>query len=220
MTVRHAILGLLEQRPRHGYELRAAFTAMVGGETNWEVKPAQIYATLARLEQDGLCFRQSVERRGGPDKHVYAITPAGREELRTWLAEPVRTNHRRDEFFLKLMLALATGAGDPLKLIYAQRASLYQELHQLGLERLKVDPTLSLAHLLLLDQAAAHVEADLRWLDVVEARLDEVRRQPLPRPEARPRGRPPKQPKQRSGTEAERRTKPPEVRDDGHCRDA
>jgi hypothetical protein len=43
---------------------------------------------------------------------------------------------------------------------------------------------------LLLDQAIMHVEADLRWLDVIEARLEEVRQQPLPEPEARRRGRP------------------------------
>jgi DNA-binding PadR family transcriptional regulator len=44
VSVRNALLGLLEQRPRHGYELRAAFEALVGGQRNWEVKPAQIYS--------------------------------------------------------------------------------------------------------------------------------------------------------------------------------
>jgi hypothetical protein len=47
-----------------------------------------------------------------------------------------------------------------------------------------------LAQILLLDKAAMHLEADLRWLDMTEARLDEIKRQPLPEPEARPRGRP------------------------------
>ena len=37
-----------------------------------------------------------------------------------------------------------------------------------------------------------HLEADLRWLDLIEARLDDIRRQPLPRPTPRPRGRPKK----------------------------
>jgi hypothetical protein len=54
------------------------------------------------------------------------------------------------------------------------------------------NPKTDLAHILLLDQAIMHVEADLRWLEVIEARLDEVRRQPLPTPEPRPRGRPKK----------------------------
>jgi len=44
----------------------------------------------------------------------------------------------------------------------------------------------------LLDKAVMHLEADLRWLDMIEARLNEIRRQPLPEPESKPRGRPKK----------------------------
>ncbi len=55
-----------------------------------------------------------------------------------------------------------------------------------------LDPKGELAQVLLLDKAVMHVEADLRWLDMVEGRLDEIRRHPPPQPEARPRGRPKK----------------------------
>lgn len=192
MSVRNALLGLLGQRPRHGYELRAAFMAVAGGEATWEVKPAQVYSTLSRLEESGLIAQEAVEQEGGPERRVYAITPAGRQELVNWLTAPVRAQHERDEFFLKLMLCLATGEADPRQAIYAQRTSLYQELHALTAQRAQADPRTELAHILLLDQAIMHLEADLRWLDMVEARLDEVARQPLPEPEARPRGRPPK----------------------------
>jgi DNA-binding PadR family transcriptional regulator len=194
MSVRNALLGLLEQRPRHGYELHDAFEAVVGGEENWDVKPAQVYTTLTRLEQRGLIVEKSLEQDGGPEKHIYAVTPAGREVLRDWLYTPAPTEHQRDEFFLKLMIGLATGEADPYRIIYIQRASLYRELHDLTARRSLADPRSELAQILLLDQAIMHLEADLRWLDMVEARLDEVRRQPLPEPESRPRGRPPKEP--------------------------
>lgn len=193
MSVRNALLGLLEQRPRHGYELHDAFEAVVGGEENWDIKPAQVYATLARLEASGLIAEEALAQEGGPEKRIYALTPAGREALRRWLFEPVKTEHQRDEFFLKLMLSLATSQADPYRVIYAQRASLYQEMHVLTERRTEADPGRNLAHILLLDQAIMHLEADLRWLAMVEARLDEVRRQPLPEPEVRPRGRPPKE---------------------------
>lgn len=192
MSVRNALLGLLSQRPRHGYELHAAFEAVVGGEQNWDVKPAQIYTTVARLKESGLVAEEALEQDGGPEKRIYAITPAGREELCVWFSTPVKAEHQRDEFFLKLMLSLVTGEADPHRVIYTQRASLYQELHALTAQRANADPKSELAHILLLDQAIMHLEADLRWLDMIEARLDEVRRQPLPEPEARPRGRPPK----------------------------
>jgi DNA-binding PadR family transcriptional regulator len=194
MSVRNALLGLLKQRPRHGYELHDAFEAVVGGEQNWDVKPSQIYTTLTRLEQGGLIVEESLEQDGGPEKRIYTITPAGHEVLRDWLYAPVSTEHQRDEFFVKLMISLATGEADPYRIIYIQRASLYRDLHALTARRSLADPRLELAHILLLDQAIMHLEADLRWLDMVEARLDEVRRQPLPEPESRPRGRPPKEP--------------------------
>jgi DNA-binding PadR family transcriptional regulator len=193
MPVRHALLGLLAQRPRHGYELHLAFTAVAGGEENWALKPAQVYTTLSRLEEAGLVTCRGVEQGGGPEKRIYALTPAGHAELAAWLTAPVLPEHRRDEFFLKVMVALATGEAQPQRIIYQQRGALYQELHNLTEDRAGCDPRSELAHILLLDQAVMHVEADLRWLDMVEARLDEISRQPLPEPEPRPRGRPKKQ---------------------------
>ena len=98
--------------------------------------------------------------------------------------------HQRDEIFAKLMLAIATDVANPRKVLQIQRAKLYQDLHALTAQRSKVDPQKDLAHILLLDSAVMHLEADLHWLEMVEARLDEIKRQPLPEPEMRPRGRP------------------------------
>ena len=80
-SVRNAILGLLAQRPRHGYQLHAAFEALVGGEENWEVKPAQVYTTLSRLEEGGLVAQTTVEQDGGPLKRIYDNPPPVR---RSW----------------------------------------------------------------------------------------------------------------------------------------
>lgn len=193
MSVRNAILGLLYQRPRHGYELRSAFEALIGGEQNWEVKPAQIYTTLSRLEEGGLVAQTAVEQDGGPEKRIYAITPAGQAELAGWFDGAVEDEPQRDEFYLKLMLSLVTGAADPYRVLQVQRARLYRALHNLTTRRLDLDARRELAQILLLDKAIMHVEADLRWLDMVESRLDDVRRHPPPEPEVKPRGRPRKE---------------------------
>ncbi len=192
MSVRHAVLGLLAQRPRHGYELRAAFEAVVGGEENWDVKPAQIYTTLARLEKSGLVAEDSIEQDAGPEKRIYAITAEGLQTLREWFDASIASEHQRDEFYIKLMLGLVADAADPHQLIHTQRTHLFQELHTLTVQRSRVDPKKELARILLIDKAAMHLEADLRWLDMTEARLDEIKRQPLPEPETKPRGRPKK----------------------------
>ena len=192
MSVRHAVLGLLAQRPRHGYELRAAFQALVGGKENWDVKPAQIYTTLARLEQGGLVVEDSVEQDAGPEKRNYALTLIGRQTLQEWFTSSIEPEHQHDEFFLKLMIGLVSGAADPFRLIQTQRAHLFQELYNITEQRSHADPGRELAGILLLDKAIMHFEADLRWLDTIEARLDEIRHQPLPEPETKPRGRPKK----------------------------
>ena len=193
MSVRHAILGLLAQHPRHGYELRAAFSAVVGGDENWDVKPAQIYSTLNRLEEAGLVHQQAVEQNGGPEKRIYAVTDAGRETLHDWFTLGIAPEHQRDDFFVKLMTALVSGAADPGRIIQIQRSLLYQELHSATTLRESYNPRAEIAQILLLDKSIMHIEADLRWLDIAEMRLEEIKRQPLPEPEVKPRGRPKKQ---------------------------
>lgn len=161
----------------------------MGGMQNWDVKPAQIYTTLARLQESGLVGEEPAED-DEPDKRVYALTDAGRTVLTDWFMSGVEAELQRDEFYLKLMLSLATGQVDPYRVIHAQRSSLYTDLHDVTQQRNLANPRLALAQILLLDKVIMHLEADLRWLDIVETRLDEIRKQPLPEPEVRPRGRP------------------------------
>lgn len=193
MSVRYAILGLLAQKPRHGYELRAAFEAVVGGDANWEVKPAQIYTTLDRLEEAGLVERSSDLGEGDePSRRVYAVTESGHAALKEWFAQGVTPDHQRDEFFVKLMTALVSGEGKLDRIIQTQRAHLFQDLHAATSLRDSYNPRAEMAQILLLDKAVMHLEADLRWLDMAEMRLEEVKGQPLPEPEIRRRGRPKK----------------------------
>ena len=192
MSVRNAILGLLAQKPRHGYELHAAFAAVVG-EATWDVKPAQIYTTLERLEESGLVQTKSDLGEGRePDRRIYAITHDGRDALKDWFEEGVATEHQRDEFYVKLMIGLVSGEADPARIIQTQRARLYQELHDATAHRDTHDPQAEMAQILLIDKAIMHLEADLRWLDMIEMRLEAIKGQPFPEPEIRRRGRPKK----------------------------
>jgi DNA-binding PadR family transcriptional regulator len=191
LSVRNAILGLLAQKPRHGYELHAAFAA-VGGAT-WDVKPAQIYTTLERLEESGLVQTESDLGEGNePDRRIYAITRDGRDALKVWFEDGVPTEHQRDEFYVKLMIGLVSGEADPARIIQTQRSRLYQELHDVTSQRDSHDPQSEMAQILLNDKAIMHLEADLRWLDMIEMRLEAIKDQPIPEPEIRKRGRPKK----------------------------
>jgi Virulence activator alpha C-term len=77
----------------------------------------------------------------------------------------------RDEFFMKLILAGKTGIAPPAALIERQRAEYLQALRDL--DRLAVAANGDAAQSLLIEGAALHLEADLKWLDLCEQRLTE-----------------------------------------------
>ena len=187
-AVQYAILALLARHPRHGYDLRDAFEAALGG--NWPLNSGQVYSSLERLSRDGLVVEVGTERGGGPDKRLWTLTEAGRREVAVWFASAVPRDYRlRDELYLKLMLAVLTDAARPAPVLQAQRRELFRELHALTARRNALDPRRELAQILLLDGTLAHTEAELRWLDQVETRLDDVRSQPFPAHPSRMRGR-------------------------------
>ncbi len=195
MSVKFALLGLLAEKPSHGYDLHAAFEAIVGGDTNWDLKQAQVYSTLERLREAGLVVCTSDLGEGNePSRRMYAITELGYQALNEWYACGVVSEHQRDEFYIKLMVSLVSGYGDPYRILVTQRSFIYQRLHAVTNQRNELDSNLELAQVLLLDKAIMYLEADLRWLDMIETRLDDIKAQPKPRPDVKPRGRPKKVP--------------------------
>jgi len=192
VPVRHAILGLLNQKPRHGYDIRSAFEAMVGGPGVWDLKPAQVYTTLQRLERDGLVEPAETQQIAGPERVVFRLTTDGRATLAEWIAHGVHSDHVRDHFWVKLMVATRTDGVDPRQVVRTQRATLYRELHALTSRRASLDKGSELSRVTLLDKAVMRLEADLRWLDMVEGRLSEIESQPAVEPLVPKRGRPPK----------------------------
>jgi DNA-binding PadR family transcriptional regulator len=74
------VLGLLMERPLHGYEISQLAQQWMSEIT--QLAPGTIYYTLKKLEKQGLVVA-SVERAGNrPERLVYAITEAGRTGFR------------------------------------------------------------------------------------------------------------------------------------------
>jgi hypothetical protein len=88
-----------------------------------------------------------------------------------WVAEPTEGPRVRDEFFMKLVLAPATGAADRLALINEQRRH-YLNLMR-GLSRLAAaeDRDNRVAQLLI-EGAMLHLQADLDWLERCQEELE------------------------------------------------
>ena len=95
-----AILGFLTWGPKSGYDIKKAVEGSIGAF--WSESFGQIYPALARLAERGWAVRVDAPPTGRRPQHTYAITDAGREELRGWLAEPVASAPPRNELLLKL----------------------------------------------------------------------------------------------------------------------
>lgn len=181
MSVRHALLALLEQGPMYGYQLRTEFEGRTG--STWPLNIGQVYTTLARLERDGMIEAASDEAvaadesngsNGDGGKRRYAITTDGRVEVATWFDEPVgRGEPPRDELAIKLAIAVTIPGVDVGSLVQRQRTATMNALHEYT--RLKrsgsTDEPADLAWSLVLDSLIFNAEAEIRWLDHCEARL-------------------------------------------------
>ena len=192
MSVKHTLLALLNHEPTYGYQLHGLMETALGGP--WLVNVGQIYSTLSRLERDGLIVRKAQAVNGETDRTIYKLTRTGSKELERWFREPLSRDERlRDDVYAKLVLSALSGPVPPLEVLQVQRRQLLNELHELTKTRSDTDPIKDLAWILLLESAIMHLEADLRWLDMCEIRLGELREMPPPKHVSRSRGRPPKQ---------------------------
>jgi len=82
-----ALLGLINQQPMSGYDLRKVFTTTALG--SYSDSPGAIYPALKRLAGRGL-VRGSVEKTGAlRTRRVFTITPAGLTAFKAWLKRPV-----------------------------------------------------------------------------------------------------------------------------------
>jgi DNA-binding PadR family transcriptional regulator len=171
MSVRQALLALLEQGPMYGYQLRAEFERRTG--STWPLNVGQVYTTLTRLERDGFVAESGADAEGHV---VYRVTEAGREEVATWFTTPVeRTQPPRDELAIKLALAVTVPGVDVGTVIQQQRSATMSALQDYtrlkrGRPASPAEPA-DMAWTLVLDSLVFAAEAEVRWLDHCEARL-------------------------------------------------
>lgn len=163
------VLGLLDEEPRYGYELKQVYDQRFGRER--PINAGQVYRLLSRLERDGLVAVVAVESGPGPERTRYALTDEGVAGFRSWLDTPVEPEpHLQPTLFAKVVLAVLTG-GEPEQVLDRQRAAHLERMRSLTRQKRDGD----LIDRLLADYELFHVEADLRWIEVTAQRLDEIR---------------------------------------------
>lgn len=185
MSVKFGLLALLTEGPAYGAQLRTMWLDRTGD--TWPLNVGQVYTTLGRLERDGF-----VEAAGAPDDEgriAYRLTPAGHEHVGQWWGTPVAdTAAPRDELAIKLALALSVEGVDVTDLIHTQRVATMATLRALTREKAEAEDAVdtastdeatrvgAFARLLVVERQIFTTEAELTWLDQVEARAHADRR--------------------------------------------
>jgi DNA-binding PadR family transcriptional regulator len=184
MIVRHALLALLSEGPKHGFQLTQEFEAGTGEV--WPLNTGQVYTTLQRLERDGL-----VESDDGADDRSqkrFRLTEQGRVELDEWLRTPPDTSTPpRDELVIKVLVALRVPGVDAAALAQGYRRHVIEAMQQYTrLKEAAAEDDISL--LLVADAEIYRLESVVRWLDAADARIARLPAigEPIPVPIRRP----------------------------------
>lgn len=165
MSVGHAFLGLLDGGPQHGYGLKRDYDRWFGEGRS--LKFGQVYATLGRLERDGLTVVTAVEAGEGPERRSYAITADGVEELEAWLASPVAPEEvTLGPLYAKVVVALLSGRSFE-DVLGAQRTVHLARMRELRSSHAAAGIERQLA----LDLLIGHLQADLDWIELAGVRL-------------------------------------------------
>jgi DNA-binding PadR family transcriptional regulator len=170
MSTGYVLLGLLTERPKHGYELKHEHDERLPG-----AKPlayGQVYATLQRLQRDGKVAVTGTAQESGPERTVYEITGEGTADVHRWLAETERpAPYVSSPLFTRVVLALvAEGSADGYLL--RQRAAHLDRMRELTAA--KSSARVSVGELLATDYALHHLDADLRWIEAARRRIDDL----------------------------------------------
>jgi len=102
-----AVLATVVQRPMHRYEMASLMRAR-GKDRDMDIKWGSLYTVVASLEKNRLLEAIEVTRQGArPERTVYQITDAGRDELVGWTRELIAEPEAEHTRFIAGLSVLA-----------------------------------------------------------------------------------------------------------------
>ena len=164
---RFAILGILLEKPRSGYEI---LQFMKESTTHfWQESDASIYPMLKILEKEGKVVSQR-ESTGKRERSIFQVTDAGKKEFLAWMALPPEKENRRSELLLKVFFGGNTPSKEILKTLYA-RMQKVQETKE-TFKHIETDVLSSVSDKyshkrfwkMALRYGTLHSEAEIAWL--------------------------------------------------------
>lgn len=134
MSVKHAVLGLVIERPGYGYELIQRLEQRIEG---WRPSQAAVYPALRSLRAEGMIRAREATAEGGvvsAHRGVvwYDATDAGRDEFRAWVRSPTDLAPQRDPFWLKVAFASPEDLPWLVELARELEAACLERMAELG----------------------------------------------------------------------------------------
>ncbi|MCF8084911.1 MAG: PadR family transcriptional regulator [Deltaproteobacteria bacterium] len=104
MSLKYSILGLLQYRDMHGYQIKKTIENQFGHM--WTINYGQIYPNLKKLKDEGLVTMIEDANHGekGPSRKMYSITGKGNQVFLEWLESlPEKNMILRDPFLMRFV---------------------------------------------------------------------------------------------------------------------
>jgi DNA-binding PadR family transcriptional regulator len=166
----YAILGVLRERPMHGYEIARRFAADLDLGLVLPLDMSTVYALLKDLQEQGLIAGQRVTVGARPPRTVFHLLPEAEALFLQWLEEPVgRLREVRSDLLLKFYFCRRIGAACTARLLDAQLEVCRAYLARL--ERLAGDSPPGSFERLVWDSKLSAARATIAWLADERARV-------------------------------------------------
>lgn len=168
---KYAVLGLLLDQPSYGYEVLVRFRRAFD-LAQWGISPQGLYASLDRLERDGLIEPADMSDRGvrrRQPKTPYRVTPAGADELQRFLETPMDAEPSRAELLVRLQCVAARDSDALLRMLDDHEQACLDELGRMSERPGPVDR--SLVERLALEERRLGIQARLLWVDYARHEL-------------------------------------------------
>jgi DNA-binding PadR family transcriptional regulator len=181
-----AILGLLQEKTMHGYELKTHLTKRLGHF--WRVSYGSLYPALKRLERRGAIepvFREDTKRRS---KNVYRITAKGRGEFVELIDDRAASQWEDEKFSLRFAFFRFVKPELRLRLLERRKAHLHDKLGALRASLREDHDRIDGYTRSLMRHGVEATESDIAWLDELIAA--ERRQVPHDEPTGQPTGGP------------------------------
>lgn len=136
MSLKHAVLGVLEARPMSGYELTRFFES--AARWVWTAPQSQIYPLLRKLEHEGLIEGNEHVRGEKLRRTEYSLTELGHRDLMQWLSTSHEEPNLRDPLLLQVLYFEMLDPQDAVAVLRDHITVLEESIQQWSVHRARL----------------------------------------------------------------------------------